>query len=499
MLHHKQNNHEVSLIFPHQLFENNPCLDLNRTVYLVEEFLFFRQYNFHKQKLVYHRATMKYYESYLRSKGYNVNYIESDTELNDVRKLIPFLSTSGTKEIHFCDACDDWLEKRIMSSCKMNGLSFISYESPMFINTKEEIQHYFKDKKRLFQTDFYIDQRKKRKILLDGENKPLGGQWTYDSENRLKYPKTKTPPKILTITPNHFDTEAVNYINHHFPENIGQSDTKYPSTYEEAEQWFKDFLDNRFHEFGLYEDAIVVSENILHHSVLTPMLNIGLLNPMTVVEKAIDHAEQHNIPVNSLEGFVRQILGWREFIRAVYVLKGKEERTKNFWNFTRKIPEGFYNSTTGILPLDITLTKVLNTAYNHHIERLMVLGNFMVLCEINPDEVYRWFMEMYIDAYDWVMVPNVYGMSQFADGGLMATKPYISGSNYLMKMSDIPKGQWQEVWDGLFWYFMGKHRSFFLKNPRLGMLIKTFDKMDAVKKQKHIERAQTYLDGLDNQ
>jgi deoxyribodipyrimidine photolyase-related protein len=146
--------------------------------------------------------------------------------------------------------------------------------------------------------------------------------------------------------------------------------------------------------------------------------------------------------------------------------------------------------------VDATIRKVLKTGYCHHIERLMVLGNFMLLCEFDPDEVYRWFMELFIDAYDWVMVPNVYGMSQFADGGLMATKPYISGSNYLMKMSDYKKGGWQTVWDGLFWRFMHTHRAFFLQNPRLGMLVRTFDKMPETKRQSHLIQAQTFLDSL---
>jgi deoxyribodipyrimidine photolyase-related protein len=197
-----------------------------------------------------------------------------------------------------------------------------------------------------------------------------------------------------------------------------------------------------------------------------------------------------------LEGFIRQIVGWREFIRAVYELKGTEERTKNFWGFTRKIPESFWKGETGILPIDLTIKKVLETGYCHHIERLMVLGNFMLLCEFDPEEVYRWFMELFVDAFDWVMVPNVYGMSQFADGGIMSTKPYISGSNYLMKMSDYPKGEWQAVWDGLFWHFMDKQRAFFLKNPRLGMLVRTFDKMSEDKKQEHLNNAHIYLNSL---
>ena len=227
------------------------------------------------------------------------------------------------------------------------------------------------------------------------------------------------------------------------------------------------------------------------------MLNCGLLSPNFIINETIKFADQHEVPINSLEGFIRQIIGWREFIRAVYELKGTEERTRNYWNFTRSIPASFYDGTTGIEPIDSTIKKILKTGYCHHIERLMVLGNFMLLCEFNPDEVYKWFMELFIDAYDWVMVTNVYGMSQFADGGLMATKPYISGSNYLMKMSNYEKGEWQKTWDALFWHFMNKQRVFFLQNPRLGMLVKTFDKMPIEKQNEHLKIANTYLSKFD--
>ena len=205
------------------------------------------------------------------------------------------------------------------------------------------------------------------------------------------------------------------------------------------------------------------------------MMNVGLLKPDYIITETLKYAQEHGTPINSVEGFVRQIIGWREFIRGLYVHVGVQQRTTNFWGYTRKIPQSFYDGTTGIVPIDTTIKKILETGYCHHIERLMVLGNFMLLCEFDPDEVYRWFMELFIDAYDWVMVPNIYGMTQFADGGLMATKPYISGSNYLMKMSDYPKGDWQAIWDGLFWRFMDVHRNFFLSNPRLGMLVRMYD------------------------
>lgn len=226
---------------------------------------------------------------------------------------------------------------------------------------------------------------------------------------------------------------------------------------------------------------------------MSPLINSGLLTPREVVDEGIKYAGDNQIPLNSLEGFIRQIIGWREFFRGVYEVAGTRERTMNFWKFKRKIPSSFWTGTTGIEPLDIVIRKVLKTGYCNHIERLMVIGNFMLLCEFDPDEVYRWFMELFVDAYDWVMVTNVYGMSQFADGGLIATKPYISGSNYLMKMSDFPKGDWQKTWDALFWRFMDVHRDFFLSNPRLGMLVRTFDKMETTKRFSHLETAEKYL------
>ncbi len=488
---------KATIIFPHQLFEQNPAILPEAEVYLIEEFLFFKQYNFHRQKLKYHRATMKFYEKHLGENGVKVVYIESNNELSDVRKLIPNLIENGVTEIHFCDVTDNWLEKRIKSFGEKVNL--IEHETPMFLNSKDDLNVYFKTKKHYFQTDFYTQQRKKRGILLDADLKPVGGKWTYDAENRLKYPKAKIPPTVEFPKENRFVKEATEYVKANFNNNYGnlESNFVYPTTYAESREWLNQFLKTRFREFGEYEDALVVNEKILHHSLLTPMMNVGLLTPQEIIETTLKFAEENQIPLNSLEGFIRQIIGWREFIHGVYEVAGTRERTTNFWKFKRKIPESFWNGTTGIEPIDITIKKVLETGYCHHIERLMVIGNFMLLCEFDPDEVYRWFMELFIDSYDWVMVTNVYGMSQFADGGLMATKPYISGSNYLMKMSDFPKGDWQKIWDGLFWRFMDTHRDFFLKNPRLGMLVRMFDKMSNEKRFSHIETAENYLASLD--
>ncbi len=490
----------AALVFPNHLFKDNPALTTTKLVYLVEENLFFKQYNFHKQKLAFHRASLKFYKDYLQKQNKQVVYIQSNSEFSDIRKLIPQLKLEGIEEIHFTEVSDDWLEKRIVKSAYLCGIKIQQFASPMFINSKEELKNYFEGRKRYSQTDFYIHQRKKLNILIDEAKSPIGGKWTFDTENRLKYPANKKPPKFNFPVANKYSLESYEYVQNNFPHNYGSLNKEfiYPCTFDDSKKWLQQFLQTRFQEFGPYEDAIVANESILNHSLITPMLNVGLLTPHVILNTTLLFAEKENIPLNSLEGFIRQIIGWREFIRAVYELKGNEQRTKNYWNFKRKIPPSFWKGETGIEPLDITIKKVLETGYCHHIERLMVLGNFMLLCEFDPDEVFKWFMELFIDSYDWVMVPNVYGMSQFADGGLMSTKPYISGSNYLMKMSDYKKGSWQLIWDGLFWRFMDKHRDFFLSNPRLGMLVRTFDKMDIIKKQNMLNAAEEYLHNLDN-
>jgi deoxyribodipyrimidine photolyase-related protein len=494
----KLNKKEALLIFPHQLFKNTPILNTECRVYLIEEFLFYKHYKFHKQKIAFHRATMKAYQDYLESKDKIVDYIEATSDLSDIRVLIPQLINDGVKLIHITDPTDNWLQKHIASVS--NDIEIKYYQNVLFINSKDDLSSFFKPtKKKFFQTSFYKQQRKGRNILMINDE-PEGGKLTYDADNRKKYPKDKTPPSIQFPDATGYHKEAEGYVKNNFSEHYGELTdfSIYPIDYKTAKEWLQQFLEIRFHEFGTYEDAIVKEEHFLNHSLLSPLINVGLLEPLYVIEKAIEYAKENDVPLNSTEGFVRQILGWREFIRGIYEVKGTEERNKNFWNFSRKIPKSFYDGSTGIKPIDDVIKKVLKTGYAHHIERLMILGNFMVLCEFDPDVVYQWFMELFIDSYDWVMVPNVYGMSLYADGGLMSTKPYISSSNYIMKMSNYSKGDWQPTWDGLFWTFMDKHREFFLSNPRLGMLIRTFDKMKHETKEQHFRNAEEFFKVLDN-
>jgi len=487
----------VRLIFPNQLFKDIAMIQ--EPVYLVEEQLFFGQYRFHRRKIAFHRASMRYYAELLSSKGLQVTYIGSDTPEADIRHLIHGLAMIGIRHVRYEDPVDDWLSRRLTSACDAAGITAEQMPSRLFLNTEAELNGWFEGRKRYFQTDFYIHQRKVRHILTDTAGDPLHGKWSFDAENRERWPKGRPAPEFRGATRLRWHEEAEQYVDSKFPDNPGEVSAgwEYPVTHGQAADWFEAFLLDRFAGFGKYEDAMAVKEPVLHHSLLTPLLNTGLLTTEEVIRRTLAFSETNAIPFNSLEGFIRQVLGWREFIRAVYIREGRRQRTTNFWGFNRRMPGSFYGGTTGILPIDSVIKKLLDTGYNHHIERLMVLGNFMLLCEIDPDDVYRWFMELYIDAYDWVMVPNVYGMSQFADGGLMCTKPYISGSNYLLKMSDFPSDPaWTTVWDALFWRFMHVHRDFFGQNPRLGMLLRTLDKMDVSKRNALLSKADQFLSNL---
>ena len=488
----------ANIIFPHQLFKESPLLKEKGDFYLIEEPLYFNYFKFHVQKLVLHRSSMKYYFDFLLKKNKVAKYLNFGDSIADVRELIPHLKKNQYSHINYIDTNDNYIERRLLKAANISQIKLNRIESPMFLNSSDDLEGFFDSKKKkFFQTSFYIQQRKKLGILLDSSDGPIGGKWSFDTENRKKYPKDKTPPKVGSLILDKFFQEASNYVQEHFKSNPGVFTDQpiYPHNHKLADEWLELFVLDRLDDFGNYEDAMVQSESFLNHSVLSPMLNCGLITPKQVVNKILLFQDKYSL--NSIEGFIRQIIGWREFIRGIYIFKGSEERTTNFFKFNRKIPPSFYDATTGILPVDITIKKLQKTAYNHHIERLMVIGNFMMLCEFDPDEVYKWFMEHYIDAYDWVMVPNIYGMSQFADGGLMSSKPYISSSNYLKKMSDFPDGDWRKIWDGLYWRFIDLNRDLFNKNVRMKFMVNMLDKMNPEKKQNHVNAANLYLAAID--
>ncbi len=492
---------ETTLIYPHQLFANHPAIQKGRDIRLIEDPLFFGNdprwpAAMHQQKLMLHRASMKAYAAELKAAGNTVHYIEvPEGSATDSADLLEQSLPKTITGIHLADPADWTLMKRVTRFATNRRIKVSIHDSPNFISPPEFIATHIASKKKAFMAKFYESQRKRMDLLLEADGSPVGGKWSFDTENRAKLPKNHVPPREPLAKTNEFTREAAKYVARKFPNNPGTlNHFRWPVTRADAETWLDQFIDERLENFGLYEDAVSIQHATIYHSAITPALNIGLLDPRDVIDRIM--ARSANVPMNSLEGFIRQIIGWREFMHGIYHHRGTEIRNGNYWKFDRPLPASFYDGTTGIPPIDRVIRQLLDDGYCHHIERLMVLGNFMLLCRIRPDDVYRWFMEMFVDSYDWVMVPNVYGMSQFADGGTFTTKPYISGSNYLLKMSDEPKGPWCQIWDGLFWTFIGDHTPFFLKNPRLSMMARNWEKMSAEKQAAHRDAADGFLVGL---
>jgi len=497
-------HHDATVIYPHQLFLESPALSQDRPVVLAEDPWFFRRFRFCAQKLVLHRATMRRYRDHLAGGGFQVEYIES-ADLATSADIFIQLAGKGVSEIHLCDPLEIGLIEEIGKTCATQGIRLVTYESPMFLCSREYLAEFYREGRRFYLTEFYRAQRKRHTILLEEDGKPVGKRWTFDTLNREPLPKDFPIPPVWHPGPNEYVHEAIRYVKEQFPNAYGNVNAfAWPVTFEDANRWFEDFLVNRLAFFGQYEDAIHRNEPVIFHSALSPLLNIGLLTPRNVVDAALRYAQEHEIPITSLEGFIRQMIGWREFIRAVYFLAGKKEQASNILGLSRPVPPCFWNASTGIEPVDTTIRRVLTTGYCHHIERLMVLGNIMLLAEFHPDRVYDWFSELFIDAYDWVMVPNVYGMSQFADGGMMSSKPYISGSRYILKMGNYPKGPWCEVWDALYWRFLYVHRDMFEHNPRMAPFITYITRMPEEKRAPLIVKAEQYLisigecDGVSN-
>ncbi len=491
---------ELALIYPHQLFANHPALKKGRQALLIEDPLFYgtdseHPLRLHAKKLILHRASMKRYFKGLD----HADYIEVPNEPCRSDELLEKAVEAQVTKLVMVDPVDYLLERRIRRFVAQRGILLEVLPSPMFLTPDDWMAETMDGMKNPFMKKFYEAQRKRMGVLLEEDGKPEGGKWSYDLDNRKKLPK-KIPIPEPYSPPNHPEVvEAQAWVKERFPEALGQRYSfHYGISREDSIEALELFLKERFEQFGDYEDAISTSHKVAFHSVLTPYLNIGIITPQEVVERSLEYAsDSGKVPLNSLEGFIRQIIGWREFMRIIYLRHGVYERKENFWGFTRKMPTSFYTGTTGVEPIDHVIKSLQEEAYCHHIERLMVLGNFMLLCRIDPDDVYRWFMEYFIDAYDWVMVPNVYGMSQFSDGGVFATKPYLSGSNYICKMSDFKKGEWAAVWDGLFWTFIEDHHAFFLKNYRMAQMARMHDRMDEEKKETHRENAKKFLASLD--
>ena len=476
------------VILGNQLFDpkiyKNHGINAEKTIFFMrEDQELASYYTFHKHKIIFFFAAMRTYCDELRKHGYKVHYEEfkrvksNSKNYNYETSLNSFIENENISLGYIFEIEDKLFENRILQLFKKNQLPLKVWPSPMFLTSREDFKSYLTKFKRPFMKTFYERQRKKLKILIK-ENKPVGGAWSFDTENRIALPKNKTTPKLPKFKPSETILKVMQLVEVEFSNHQGKSDDYWlPVERKEAKKWLLAFLTDRLYDFGPYEDAIPIHSEFVFHSVLSPFLNCGLLTPDEVVKTTTAYAEREKIPMSSLEGFIRQVIGWREFIRGIYQNFSEKQESENFWNHSYKLSTCWYKGETGIPPLDETIRRVLKRGYAHHIERLMIVGSLMLLLEVDPKEAHRWFMEMFVDSSDWVMGPNVYGMALFSDGGIFSTKPYICGSNYLRKMGGYAKAPWCDGVDGLYWQFIRKNEIFFLKNPRLSMMARVCQKI----------------------
>lgn len=456
------------LILPIHLFHSDILLPIiksqenkiTRIIILEEPTYFGHHYmtmNYNKLKLIYHRATLQYYKDYITKyipNGVTLEYIEYKELMNSSGRTGGYtkIKKSNGKIILF-NPIDTFLEAKYK---KLFGSKIEMLETPSFLCTSKDLatyNHTKASKNSYYHASFYTWQRERMGILL--------GSKTYDTENRNMMPLSVKVPALPANDSNNFKTrqyleESISYVQKTWPHNlepvykktstrqITPESIHFPITHDTAEKWVHDFCKTRFSLFGKYEDSIdSVPRNFLFHSCITPMLNIGLITPQQVVEIISGYYKSHTkeIGIANYEGFIRQIIGWREYQRYIYQYAGDKMRSGNHFGNNKRLNDKWYNATTGLKPVDDALRLALDDGYIHHILRLMVVGNFMNLVGIHPDDVYKWFMEFSLDSYDWVMVGNVYSMALWADGGLTMRKPYISGDGYIMKMSNYSKGR----------------------------------------------------------
>ncbi|MEO9870734.1 cryptochrome/photolyase family protein [Ekhidna sp.] len=488
----------LALILGNCLFPDHNRLnpDSSTLFFMAEDIGLCTHFNYHKHKLILFLSAMRSHAEEIEKK-HQLTYHQL-TKQNQKKSYEDKLketidSYADIQEIVTYDIEDHFFEKRIKDFCKKEKLRLTIVDSPGFITSKEKFKKFNEDYKPFMQT-FYKQQRKDLGVLLEEDNEsPINGSWSFDDENRKKLPNDIIIPDQPTSHPTEHTEEIKKLVSELFSDHPGSTENfHWATTRRQVLYLLNDFLKERFNDFGPYEDAIDSKETFVFHSVLSPYINMGLVTPDEVVDKAIEYYQENDTHFSSVEGFVRQIIGWREFMRGIYH-EYDEKLNTNHFDHQRKMKSCWYDGTTGIPPLDDSIKKAMKYGYTHHIERLMILGNIMLLCELDPDEVYKWFMEMYVDSADWVMAPNVYGMSQYADGGIFATKPYIGGANYIKKMSDYGKGDWEDTVNGLYWRFIEENLETFANNQRMSMMVATLRKMNTEKKEKIFKAAEKFI------
>lgn len=467
---------KAALILATQQFEDHPAFDhpdIDLFVF-VESDAAFRRRGYHAHKIVLLLAAMRHTAARLEAEGRRVERLTIDAGVGFLEGLARLVREHDIDGLAWMSATDRGIDRRLLRFCDRTGLRTRIFPDELFLTPADQIDEWFAAHPTSRMEDFYRWQRRRTGILMDGGS-PAGRRWNFDADNREPLPRGGVSVPSLGIPArDRITDDVIAIVGRRFPEAPGDPAAFWlPVTPDDARGWLADFVRDRLPLFGRYEDAMAADEPFLFHSVLSPLLNIGLLRVEEVIDAAL--ASRDDVPLASLEGFVRQVVGWREYMRGAYRAM-PDLGDANHFALTRRLEPWWYTGR-GIpddlpVPVRTVLERVHDWGYAHHIERLMVLGNWFLLEGYHPHDVYEWFSSLFVDAYEWVMVPNVHGMSQYADGGRVATKPYVSGGAYLQKM-----GSWwssagearDSAFTSAYWAFLDQHEDRLQDNPRLAL------------------------------
>ncbi|MBS3805449.1 MAG: cryptochrome/photolyase family protein [Oleiphilaceae bacterium] len=467
--------------------------------------------NHHKKKLVLLFSAMRHFADQLKSDGWQVHYHQYDPDhsAKTLEAVLAALVAEHKPDQLITTECGEWrLDSQIRRWQETLAVPVAIHPDTRFIAGKEEFAHWARGRKQLRMEFFYREMRRKTGLLMTPDNQPEGGKWNLDGDNRKKWTGKPSAPDPFRIEPDAITRQVVTDVNKHFPDHFGTTeDFHFAVTGQDAEAALEHFLDLALPWFGDYQDAISDKEDWLFHSILSPYINTGLLDPLLVCEAVAQRYYANQAPLNAVEGFIRQIIGWREFVRGIYWLNMPGYADENRLGNQNPLPWFYWTGKTGMRCMEKAIGASYRNGYAHHIQRLMVTGNFALLTGIAPREICDWYLAVYVDAYDWVELPNTLGMVMHADGGYLGSKPYAASGKYINRMSDhcgncqynVNKATEDDAcpFNALYWHFIDRHRDEFAKNPRMGMMYRNWEKQKPERRQALIARGEWLLENLD--
>lgn len=464
----------------------------------------------HIKKLAFILSAMRHFASELEANGHQVAYSKLDdaTNTDDLKEEVRRTIKQYKAERIVVTSPSDYDTLQDIAGWQDEfGIPIEIRNDTRFLCSEQEFQQWASNRKQLRMELFYREMRKKHSILIE-DNKPVGGKWNYDSENRKPPKNGLSIPKPYVSKPDQITRDVLKLVTEKFSSHFGHLHPFYFAvTRTQALSALKLFIDERLISFGDYQDAMIEKQPWMYHSHISFYLNCGLLLPQECIDLAEQAYQENKAPLNAVEGFIRQILGWREYVRGIYWMKMPDYPNENFFGAKRKLPEFYWTGETQLNCLHNCVSETQQNAYAHHIQRLMILGNFALIAGIDPIQVNEWFLIVYADAYEWVELPNVSGMTLFADGGYLASKPYAAGGNYINKMSNycgkctysVNKKSGPDAcpFNYLYWDFLERNRNKLSSNHRVSMMYKTYDRMALEKKESIKTESSNFLDSLD--